>query len=95
MQFMITAFDYKDSDAITRRMNAREAHLNRIKPLIAKGNFLSGGAILNEQGKMIGSTLHMDFPSRQNLDDFLKDDPYVKNKVWEQIEINTIKLVPM
>ena len=95
MQFVVTALDYTDADALNRRMAAREQHLAAIKTLIAEGHFLSGGAVLDASGKMIGSTIHMEFPDRASLDAPLQRDPYVSGRVWEQIEIRQVKLVPL
>jgi hypothetical protein len=95
MQFVVTAFDYTDSDALTRRMNQREAHLSGVRELIAAGHFLSGGALLDDAGKMIGSSLHMEFPDRAALDAQLAKDPYTSGKVWEKIEVRPLKLVPL
>ena len=95
MQFVVTALDYTDADALNRRMAARDQHLAAIKTLIAEGHFLSGGAVLDASGKMIGSTIHMEFPDRASLDAQLQRDPYVSGRVWEQIEIRQVKLVPL
>ena len=95
MQFAVTALDYTDPEALTRRMEHREAHLASIRELIASGKFLSGGAILAEDGKMIGSTLHLEFPDRESLDQHLQSDPYIAGRVWEHIEIRPVKLVPL
>ena len=94
MQFMLLAYDGKDANAKVRRMAAREAHLQGIGRLREQGHFIEGGAILNEQGDMIGSTLYADFPSRQALDAWLATDPYVTGNVWQNIEITPIRLVP-
>lgn len=95
MQFVVTALDYTDANALERRMANREQHLAGVKQLIADGRFLSGGAILDDGGKMIGSTLHMDFPTRAELDAQLSQDPYVTGKVWETIEVRQVRLVPL
>ncbi|HTR00159.1 MAG TPA: YciI family protein [Candidatus Acidoferrum sp.] len=95
MQFVVTAMDYTDADALERRMTQREAHLAGVRKLIAEGRFVSGGAILDDAGKMIGSSLHMDFPDRAALEQALQSDPYVAGKVWERIEIRTVRLVPL
>ncbi len=95
MQFVVTAMDYTDEDALNRRMENREAHLDGVRQLIAEGRFLSGGAILNEQEKMIGSTLHLEFPDRESLEAHLQKDPYISGKVWETIEIREARLVPL
>jgi len=95
MQFVVTAIDYTDEDALKRRLENREAHLDRARQLIAEGRFLSGGAILDEQEKMIGSTLHLEFTDRESLEAHLQKDPYISGKVWETIEIREARLVPL
>ena len=95
MQFVVTAIDYTDEDALKRRLENREAHLDGARQLIAEGRFLSGGAILDEQEKMIGSTLHLEFPDRESLEAHLEKDPYISGKVWERIEIREARLVPL
>jgi uncharacterized protein len=95
MQFLVTALDYTDGDALNRRMAHREQHLAGVRDLIARGHFLSGGAILDDGGKMIGSTLHMEFPERAALDAQLSQDPYVSGRVWEKIEVRQVRLVPL
>ncbi len=94
MQFVVTAMDYTDADAPARRLANREAHLAGVRELIAMGHLLSGGAILDDQGKMIGSTMHLDFPDRASLDQTLQNDPYVKGKVWDKIDIRQARIVP-
>jgi len=95
MQFVVTAMDYTDEDALNRRMENREAHLDGARQLIAEGRLLSGGAILDAQEKMIGSTLHLEFPDRESLEAHLEKDPYISGKVWETIEIREARLVPL
>lgn len=95
MQFVVTAMDYTDEGALERRMAQRDAHLAGVRELIARGHFLSGGAILDEQGKMIGSTLHMEFPDRPALETWLQADPYIGGKVWEHVDIRQVRLVPL
>jgi len=42
---------------------------------------------------MKGSVLIMDFESRKELDDYIANEPYVLEKVWEKIEIENINVV--
>lgn len=95
MQFVITAYDFKDSEALNRRLANREAHLKGIKTMIQAGSFLSGGAILNDEGTMVGSSVHVQFDNREQLDQWLSSDPYITGKVWETVDIQEIKLVPL
>lgn len=94
MEFLVMAYDGKDAEAQARRLLARPAHLDNIAVLKAAGAFVNGGAILDDQGNMIGSTLYMSFESREALDVWLQSDPYVTGGVWVDIEVTPIRLVP-
>jgi|Laugrespbdmm15dd_1035085.scaffolds.fasta_scaffold84522_2 uncharacterized protein YciI len=95
MQFVVTAMDYTDPDALQRRLANREAHIAGARKLIKEGRFISGGAILDAAGRMAGSTLHLDFPDLESLRQLLEQDPYVSGKVWEHIDIKQAKLLPL
>ncbi|MBQ26554.1 MAG: hypothetical protein CMH81_00200 [Nitrospiraceae bacterium] len=94
MEFLVMAYDGKDAEAKTRRLQARSAHLDNIVALKETGVFINGGAILDNQGNMIGSTLYMNFESRAALDLWLQSDPYVTKGVWIDVEVMPIRLVP-
>src|SRR5262245_19271181 len=88
MQFLVIGHDGTDDQALDRRMAARPAHLALGEKLRESGNFWYGGALRDDAGKMIGSALFMDFPSRKELDDWLKVEPYVTGKVWETVHVH-------
>lgn len=92
MQFLLVAYDGTDEDALERRMKARPEHLEKVSVLKKNGEFLFGGAILDEKGQMKGSMILYEFPDRQTLDERLKDEPYIKQGVWEKIEIHPFRL---
>lgn len=92
MQYMITAYDGTDADAPSRRKAVRPAHLDGIRELKATGNIIAGGAILDDDDRMIGSTLYVEFDSREGLDDWLNRDPYVTGGVWKDITVTPIRL---
>jgi hypothetical protein len=87
MQFVIMARDGTDSEAQARRQAARPAHLEGIQRFVERGNILVGGAILDELGNMVGSVLMAEFPTREELDAWLRRDPYVTDGVWQEVEI--------
>ena len=95
MQYVVTAMDHTDSEALFRRMAHREAHLAGLRKMIAEGSFLSGGAILDAENRMIGSPAHVEFSTRVELDAWLKSDPYTEGKVWDRIEVREIRLLPV
>jgi uncharacterized protein len=91
MQFLLIAYDGTDPGALDRRMKVREDHLGKIARLKKSGEFLFGGAILDHEGKMIGSMIVYDFPDRLSLDEKLKEEPYVTEGVWKKIEIQPFR----
>jgi uncharacterized protein len=91
MQFILLAYDGTDSAAPERRLKVRPGHLDKIKELKISGEFVFGGAILNDEGKMIGSMIVYDFPDRAALDERLKNEPYITEGVWKKIEIRPFR----
>ncbi|NVK41354.1 MAG: hypothetical protein HWE39_08925 [Oceanospirillaceae bacterium] len=92
MHFVVTAYDYTDEEAIIRRLDNRDAHLNGLEKISKEGIFKSGGAILDKNGKMVGSSVHVEFPNIDLLNEWLNNDPYMIGKVWEKIEVQEVKL---
>lgn len=92
MQFLLIAYDGTDPGAFERRMKVRPGHLDKTAVLKKKGEFLLGGAILDDKGQMIGSMIVYEFPDRAALDRRLKEEPYLNNGVWEKIEIMPFRL---
>jgi uncharacterized protein len=90
--FLILAYDGTDAEAAARRQAARPAHFEGIKPMVEKGEMMLGGAILDDSGKMIGSTVIVEFPSRKELDAWFAREPYVQQKVWQKIEVRPIRI---
>ncbi|MFS0577084.1 YciI family protein [Sporosarcina sp. 179-K 3D1 HS] len=95
MQFIVMGYDGTDEEAIDRRLRAREEHLQVVEKRVAAGEHLYGAAILNDQGKMIGSIMVVDYPSREELDNWLKVEPYVVGEVWQKIEIKPCQVPPI
>ena len=94
MHFLILGYDAKDEQALERRLSVREAHIALGDKMRQRGEMLYGVAMLNEEGKMCGSMLVCDFPSRSELDAYLEREPYVTGKVWSRIEVCTCKIGP-
>ena len=89
MQFMIKALDGKDK--LAKRMEVRPRHLEGMEKL--RSNIICAGGLLDGDGKMKGSVLILDFPSRDDLDAYLASEPYVVEHVWEKIEIGPMNVV--
>jgi uncharacterized protein len=92
MQFLLIAYDGTDPGALDRRMKVRPEHLDNVAVMKKRGEFLLGGAILDDAGKMIGSMIVYEFPDRAALDKCLETEPYVVSGTWEKIEIRLYRL---
>ncbi len=91
-QYLVTAQDGTDSEAIARRMAARPAHMENIAPMVADGRLKAGGALLDDDGHMIGSVVIADFATRVDLDHWLATDPYITGGVWKTIDVKPFRL---
>jgi hypothetical protein len=89
MQFVIRAYD--GAGKLDKRMEVRPRHLEGMKKL--NEHIICAGGLLDDEGKMKGSALIMEFESRKELDDYLANEPYVLEKVWEKIEVEPINVV--
>ncbi len=87
MQYLVIGRDGDDAGAPARRAAARAAHLEHASVATQEGKLLFATAMLNDAGTMIGSVMVFDFASREELDAWLAQEPYVLGKVWESIEV--------
>jgi uncharacterized protein YciI len=92
MQFILIAYDGTDGEAPLRRSKVRPDHLKNVDKLRQKGEFLFGGAILDDNKNMIGSVIVYEYPDRQALNKMLEKEPYIIGKVWERIDIKPFRL---
>ena len=91
-QYVIIASDGTDDDALTRRLAVRANHFEGAAQLKENGNFILGGAILNDAGKMSGSVMVMQFETEMQLKEWLNKEPYITGNVWQHIEVKPFKV---
>jgi len=89
MQFIVNAYDGKDM--LAKRMEVRPRHLEGMAKL--GKHVICAGGLLDEEGKMKGSALVMEFDNRAQLDDYLAHEPYVVEHVWERVEVERMNVV--
>lgn len=94
MQWLVVAHDAKDSEALDRRMKNRPAHLDGAHKLQENGNLVMGGAILDESDRMVGTAAICQFETREELDHWLRTDPYVLGHVWQDITVLPFRVAP-
>lgn len=88
-QFVIKAYD--GPGKLDKRMEVRPRHFEGMETM--KEHILCAGGMLDEEGKMIGSLLVMEFENREQLDEYLANEPYVVEHVWERIEVDPMNVV--
>jgi len=91
-QYIVTGYDYTDEGALDRRMAVREHHLDGVRQLKANGNYIVGGAILNDDDKMIGSVMILQFETEEGLDAWQQGEIYITEKIWETIDIKPYRV---
>ena len=91
-QYLVTAYDYTDADAFQRRMNVRPHHLDGARELKANGNYVIGGAMLNDEGKMIGSVMILQFEAEEELQLWQQNEFYITQKIWESYDIKPFRV---
>ena len=89
MQYAIIAHDGKGM--LEKRLVVRQRHLENIVRI--KGKVICAGGILDEEGKMAGSVMILDFDSIELLDEYLKSEPYIQEHVWETVEVERMNVV--
>lgn len=92
MERIVLAYDGTDEGALDRRLTHREAHLAIIKEL--RPYLIHGGALLNDEGQMIGSMIITNFPTQQAFDDWMAREPFIVHKVWGDVKILPFATAP-
>jgi uncharacterized protein YciI len=95
MQFLVMGYDGTDDKAMERRLAVRNDHMKLVEVMKNEGRHLYACALLDEDERMVGSALIVDFPTREALDGWLKVEPYVVGDVWRKIEVTPCKVPPM
>ena len=91
-QYIVTAYDHTDEGALQRRMDVRQHHLDEAKTLKESGNYVIGGAILNENNQMIGSVMIVQFENEEALDAWKQNEPYITQKIWETVDVKPFRV---
>jgi len=92
MLFVLVGLDRKEDGAEIRRQN-RAAHLQFVVENEEK--FRYGGALLDDNGGMVGSLMMVELADRAALDDFLRQEPYSRAGLFEPYIVReTRQVVP-
>jgi uncharacterized protein YciI len=89
MLFVIIGYDGPNGAKL--RPSVRPAHLENLQPLVEAGRVIVGGPFTDGSG----SLMVVDFENDAEAEAFANSDPYVKQGVFERVEIRPFrKVVP-
>ncbi len=71
------------SKAVTLRPQVRPAHLDHLRQLVKTGRMVLAGPFVDASGGLIVG----EFPSEAEAIAFANNDPYMKNGVFERVEV--------
>lgn len=87
--FVVTCTD--NEGTVEKRLTVRPQHLARLEKLDAEGRLIAAGAMPkdpgNPQAGFYGSTIIADFDSREALDAWLQEEPFLKEGVYGHIDV--------
>ena len=87
--FVLTCTDREGT--LEKRLATRPQHLERLQKLDDEGRLVVAGAMpkdpSNPQAGFYGSTIIVDFDSREALDAWLQDEPFLKEGVYSHIDV--------
>lgn len=86
-QWVVHAWDATDEGALARRMSVRPDHLAGAAALRESGNYVLGGAMLDADDRMIGSTMVVQFETESELQAWLDREPYIQQGIWARYEV--------
>ena len=90
MLFVLMGMDRPGDGAEVRRRN-RAAHLQFVVENESK--FRYGGALLDDDQKMVGSLMMVELPDRRALDEFLKTEPYSRAGLFDPYVVKETRQV--
>ena len=87
--FVVSCTDQEGT--VEKRLAIRPQHLARLQKLNDEGRLIVAGAMPKEPGNpqagFYGSTMIVDFNSREALDAWLQDEPFLKEGVYAHIDV--------
>ena len=84
MTCFIKAHDFED--ALPRRLEVREKHLENLRALKAQGKLIHASALLDGKGDPCGTVMIVDLTEDETRALF-SGEPYIQNRVWDPARI--------
>ena len=90
MFYVLLCEDKPDSRKL--RLDTRDAHLAYVRTR-AEWVTLAGPLLSDDGEQMIGSLFLLQAASREEVDDFHRNDPYTRAGLWERVTIRPFRQV--
>ena len=87
--FVLTCTDHEDS--LEKRLAIRPQHVERLQQLDDAGRLIAAGAHPKDpndpQAGFLGSTIIVEFDNRESLDEWIQEEPFLKEGIYAKIEV--------
>lgn len=87
--FVVSCTDHEGT--VEKRLATRPQHIARLQKLNDEGRLILAGAMpkdpSNPQAGFYGSTIIVDFETREALDTWLQEEPFLKEGVYSHIDV--------
>ena len=87
--FVVSCTD--NEGTVEKRLATRPQHIARLQKLNDEGRLIVAGAMpkdpSNPQAGFYGSTIIVDFETREALDTWLQEEPFLKEGVYSHIDV--------
>lgn len=87
--FVVSCTDHEGT--VEKRLATRPQHIARLQQLNNEGRLIVAGAMpkdpSNPQAGFYGSTIIVDFETREALDTWLQEEPFLKEGVYSHIDV--------
>lgn len=87
--FVVSCTDHEGT--VEKRLATRPQHIARLQKLNDEGRLIVAGAMpkdpSNPQAGFYGSTIIVDFETREALDTWLQEEPFLKEGVYSHIDV--------
>ena len=87
--FVVSCTDHEGT--VEKRLATRPQHIARLQKLNDQGRLIVAGAMpkdpSNPQAGFYGSTIIVDFETREALDTWLQEEPFLKEGVYSHIDV--------
>lgn len=95
MGYAVLAYDGEDEGASSRRMAARDRHLQVLTGWASDGRLALGVPLFTADWRVAGSLMVLEVPNRAGLDAYLAAEPFNDGQVWRRVTAHPFRIAPL